>query len=113
MAGARTWVAADRTGGPLDEVFDQLRSKFEELVIERLVKTHPADDDNVYWLTIGPPQRGPHHPWEEVQVDTAEGGCLPFLLEGKRDLGERITANDPQQALAHLDLWLQRRAATG
>jgi len=69
---------------------------------------HPADDDNVYWLTIGPPPR--FHGSETVQVDCREGGGTPFLLEGDRTAGEFIETDDPAVALAALDAWLQRRS---
>jgi hypothetical protein len=42
----RPWTASDRTGGPLDELLDQLRSLIPELIVERLAVTHRADDDN-------------------------------------------------------------------
>lgn len=107
MTGARIWAASDLTGGPLDGVFEGLRSEFPPLVIERLVMSHPGDDDNVYWLTIGPPPR--LHGPETVQVDTGEGGCAPFLLEGERDDGEWAETKDPAAARSLLAAWLQRR----
>jgi len=41
---------ADRTGGPIDEVFSQLCDQVPGVIIERLEVTHPADDDNVYFI---------------------------------------------------------------
>jgi hypothetical protein len=107
MMGARIWAASDRTGGPLDELFDGLRSEFPPLVIERLVMPHPGDDDNVYWLTIGPPPR--LHGPETVQVDTGEGGSAPFSLEGERKDGEMAETSDPAAARSLLATWLHRR----
>jgi hypothetical protein len=91
----------------VDAVFDALRAEFGEMVIERLVGTYPADDDNVYWLTIGQPPR--FNGWPKVQIDTYPGGHPPFLLEGERDDGERVDADDPEQARAVLSAWLRRR----
>ena len=109
MAGARVWSADDRTGGPIDEVFTDLRREFPDLVIERLVGTYLADDDNVFWLCIGPPQslRGK----ESVQVDTKPGGRPPFLLEGERHVGEHVEMRDASDARPVLMEWLRRRSA--
>jgi hypothetical protein len=46
----RPWTGADRTGGPVDEVFDKLRRNLPGLIVERLEATCPADDDNVYFI---------------------------------------------------------------
>lgn len=107
-SGARQWMATDRTGGPIDEVFDGLRAEFPGLVIERLVMPYPADDSNVYWLTIGPQPPGPRSR-ETVQVDTGEDGSIPFFLEGERDSGELVETDDPKSALSLLAQWLRRR----
>jgi hypothetical protein len=108
MAGARMWGARDRTGGPIDEVFADLRGEFPDLVIERLVGTYPADDDNVFWLSIGPSLR--FRGKESLQVDTYPGGRPPFLMEGERQRGEYSEAKNAPDALALLRNWLQRRA---
>lgn len=110
MAGARTWSADDRTGGPVDDVFTGLRQKFSDLVIERLVGTYPADDDNVFWLSIGPSPRLQGE--ESVQLDTNADGRPPFLLEGEQHVGEYVETHDVQEALAVLKEWLRRRSGS-
>ena len=90
MSGSRTWEPSDRTGGPLDDVLDRVRSRFPEVTIDRLVSSHLADDDNVYWLRLGA---------IEVQVDTGPDGALPFVVESDRP-GSRLSTFDPAQALA-------------
>jgi hypothetical protein len=107
-SGGRPWMETDRTGGPIDEVFDGLRSEFQNLVIERLVPPYPADDSNVYWLTVGPQPPGPLSQ-ETVQVDTGEDGSVPFFLEGKRDNGELVETDDPLAARSLLAQWLRHR----
>jgi hypothetical protein len=107
-SGSRQWMETDRTGGPIDEVFDGLRAEFPNLVIERLVMPYPADDANVYWLTIGPQPPGPRSR-ESVQVDTGENGNIPFFLEGERDSGELVETDDPKAARSLLAQWLRRR----
>src|SRR6266480_2683470 len=104
MAGARAWTSDDRTGGPIDEMFARLRSEFRELVIERLVGTYPADDDNVFWLSLGPSPR--FRGGESVQLDTWPDGRPPFLLEGEQQRGEYVKTSDPLEALAILVKWL-------
>jgi hypothetical protein len=108
MAGARTWKADDRTGGPIDEIFAGLRAEFRDLVIERLLDTYPTDDDNVFWLSLGssPRFRG----GESAQVDTETDGRPPFLLEGEQQRGEYMEATNPSEALGILVNWLRRRA---
>jgi hypothetical protein len=81
MSGARQWTASDRTGRPIDEVFDGLRSEFPKLAIERLVMPHPGEDTNVYWLTIGPQPPGLRGR-ETVQLDTGEDGRRILGNEG-------------------------------
>lgn len=107
-SGARRWTETDRTGGPIDEVFDGLRPEFPNLVIERLEMPHPGDDTNVYWLTIGPQPPGPRGR-ETVQVDTGEDGSIPFFLEGEREIGELVETDDPDAARSLLAQWLRRR----
>ena len=108
MSGVRMWSPEDRTGGPIDSVFDDLRLQFRDLVIERLVGTYPADDDNVFWLSLGraPALRGE----ETVQVDTYPEGRPPFLLEGERELAEHVTTEDSNEAFSQIAGWLRRRS---
>ncbi|HYN94973.1 MAG TPA: hypothetical protein VES42_14085 [Pilimelia sp.] len=91
----RPWPATHRTGGPIDAVFDQLRRHHPDLVIHRLEVSHPADDDNVYFLgDAGRPDR--------VQVDTAPHGQPPYLIEGH----DRRRTTDPATAVALVGTWL-------
>jgi hypothetical protein len=84
----RPWANPDRTGGPIDDVFDQLREHLPGLIIERLEVTHPADDDNVYFI-------GNDNQFDRVQVDTAPGGQPPFLIEN----GEQHETTDTTEAV--------------
>jgi hypothetical protein len=70
----RTWQSTDRTGGPLDEVFDDVRRHVPDLLIERLNVAHAPDDDNVYFLGI------PARP-DLVQINTDADGQPPFTIE--------------------------------
>jgi hypothetical protein len=85
----RDWLATDRTGGPLDEVLDAVRRAHPDLMVERLGKTHPADDDNVYFL-------GLTHGRDIVQIDTGSGGQPPFTIEAN----DRVDTSKPAEALA-------------
>lgn len=70
----RPWTASDRTGGPLDELLDELRSRMPRFTVERLEVTHRADDDNVYFIDD-------QYGTDPVQLDTAPDGQPPFYIE--------------------------------
>jgi hypothetical protein len=91
----RPWGPDDLTGGPVDEVFAQVRVVVPGLVVERLQVMHPGDDDNVYFL-------GDEHGLDRVQIDTCSGGRSPFLIEA----GERFETSDVAEATAAVASWL-------
>jgi len=97
MNRGRPWTNADRTGGPIDDVFDQLRQRVPALIIERLDVTHPADDDNVYFI-------GDQHQLDSIQVDTAPDGQPPFLIEN----GGRHETTDTTEAVTLIRDWLEQ-----
>jgi hypothetical protein len=86
---SRLWQATDRTGGPLDNLLDLLHHHHPDLVVERLGKTHPGDDDNVYYLRLGQTA-------DIVQVDTGPHGQPPFTIEAD----DRVDTTEPTEALA-------------
>nr|BFE63775.1 hypothetical protein GCM10020063_083010 [Dactylosporangium thailandense] len=97
------WSSEDRTGGPLDEIFDALRERFSDLSIQRSGPgTHPGDDDNVYWLTRAGAD-------SDVQIDTAEDGQPPFVLESDTDSLFRVS--DVALVVTTLSQWLQALAS--
>src|SRR5262252_1655303 len=85
----RYWTASDRTGGPVDQVFDQLRQRAPGLIVERLQVTHLGDDDNVYFI-------GDEHGRDRIQIDTAADGQPPFLIEN----GGRSQTSDTAEAVS-------------
>ncbi len=91
----RPWGPGDLAGGPVDEVLARVRTVVPGLVVERLQVTHPADDDNVYFL-------GDEHGFDRVQVDTGPGGRPPFLIEAE----ERFETSDVAEAAAIVSSWL-------
>jgi hypothetical protein len=93
----RPWTANDRTGGPLDQILDQLRQQIPGLVVERPQQPHPGDDDNVYF--IGDASR-----LDRVQIDTAPGGQPPFLIEADR----QAETSDHAEATTLVHAWLTR-----
>jgi hypothetical protein len=96
------WSADRRTGGLLDGVLDELRRRVPGLVVERLIVSHPADDDNVYFI-------GDQDGRGRVQVDTWPGGQPPFLIEG----AERAEASDSREAVELICAGLDRTRADG
>jgi hypothetical protein len=100
----RPWTVSDRTGGQLDDVFDQLRERVPGLVVERLEVTHPADDDNVYF--IGSQDQADCIQADCIQVDTPPGGRPPFLIEN----GGRHQTTDTVEAVTIIENWLCGRS---
>jgi hypothetical protein len=86
----RPWQLSDLAGGPLDALLAQVRKTLPGVVVERLTAPSPADDDNVYWLSVG-------LPLDRVQLDTAAHGRPPFTVEWD---GRRLATSDPAQAAA-------------
>src|SRR5690606_4801797 len=92
----RTWGLDELTGGPLDAIISALRTEFPDLRVERLQVTHPADDDNV-WFVSRPPLDG------DIQIDTRPDGRPPFLIESDRG---RVSTHDVDEAAGLLRRWL-------
>jgi hypothetical protein len=65
-------------------------------VVERLEVTHPADDDNVYFI-------GDQHGLDRVQLDTAPGGQPLFLIEN----GSQCQTSEAAEAAAIIRNWLE------
>lgn len=99
MSGERIWRSTDSTGGALDHLLTLVRAAVPDVEIYRLVGTHPADDDNVYWLRRG---------FAEVQIDTDEAGAPPFLIESDR-FESRLATSDPELAARHAIAEMLRR----
>lgn len=77
---------------PVDELISHLRSRLPSARVERLKVTHPADDDNLWFVRVGA---------TEVQFDCHPGGQPPFLIEGEKD--ERHSATSVGDALAVIE----------
>ena len=101
MAGSRPWGPDDRTGGPLDGILGSVRERFPDVRVSRLVGTHPADDDNVFWV-----QRS----GTEVQILTGEGGAPPFTVEGDEP-GTRLDADEAGAAKERVNRLLEADGA--
>lgn len=93
MARARPWGAGDKTGGSLDDILAAVRARYPQVQVTRLVGTHSADDENVYWVKLAQ---------TEVQIDTAGRGSAPFVVEGLM-AGSRLDTDDQVAALRHLE----------
>jgi len=88
VSGVRVWSAEDATGGSLDRVLSRVRAVCPDVEVYRLVASHPADDDNVFWIRRG---------IFEVQIDTSRSGTPPFLIESDRP-GSRLQTSDAESA---------------
>ena len=74
-----------------------VRARFPSVLVTRLQGTHPADDDNVYWVRVGS---------TEVQLDTGDRGAPPFVVEGE-ETGSRLDTADAAAASQHLRALLE------
>src|SRR5690242_14036376 len=90
------WEPGTLTGGPVDLVFKTLRSRFDDLTIERLKVRNPNDDDNLWYLTLTPRN-------VELQMDAQPCGRPPFVLESP---DSQFVAHDVDAAIAKLTEWL-------
>jgi hypothetical protein len=93
MAGSRLWRPEDRTGGPLDAILRSVQARFPDATVSRMVGTHPADDDNVFWV---------NRTGVEVQIDTGDGGAPPFTVEGDGP-GTRLDTDDADAATKRIN----------
>lgn len=94
----RPWDPADLAGGPIDDIFTQLRAAFSELRVERLSASRPADDDNVWFISIGGDQSS------EIQLDSMPNGYPPFLIESNH---ARERADETELVVQILSSWLR------
>ncbi|MFF4340592.1 hypothetical protein ACFY00_11710 [Kitasatospora sp. NPDC001540] len=74
------WTADDAVGGPVDSVIAGVRAAFPDLEVRRLRVSHPADDDDLWFLSR------PDTP--EVQLETGPDRAPPFLVESDADRRE-------------------------
>jgi hypothetical protein len=98
----RPWTASDRTGGPLDELLDQLRSRIPGLIVERLQVTHRADDDNVYFI-------GDEYGLDRIQLDTFPDGQPSFCIEN----GGRHQTSEVAEAASIIGSYLEQGRPPG
>ncbi|MEU7832984.1 MULTISPECIES: hypothetical protein [unclassified Nonomuraea] len=96
MTEGLSWGADDLVGGPVDKIFAALRKAFADIEVERISKTHAADDDNVWFIRR---RSGAI----ELQLDSMPNGDPPFLLES--DSG-RAGTSSVEEAITLLISWL-------
>jgi hypothetical protein len=78
----------DVASGPLDRLLDTLRRQHPDLVVERLGKTHPSDDANVYFVGLGQNAT-------IVQIDTGPDGEPPFTSSPPRQSPSSTPGSTP------------------
>lgn len=57
----------------IDQIIAAVRQQIPEVIVSQLQKTHPADDDGLWYF--GLPQAS-----NDVQIENSSGRC-PFLVE--------------------------------
>lgn len=80
----------DAAEKPVDKLLAALRQAHPRLAVERLQVKHPADDDNLWFVSDGT---------QEVQFECHPSGRPPFLVEGGKT-DERVLAQSVDDALS-------------
>jgi uncharacterized protein (DUF433 family) len=88
----RPWGPADRAGGVLDAVLDELRVQVPDVVIERYDPWNKTEDDNLYFV-------GDSTAYELVLINTNSSGGGPLLIESDYD---PLTTEDVEEAVAYI-----------
>ena len=57
----------------IDQIIAAVRQQIPEVIVWQLQKTHPADDDGIWYFGLGEASN-------DVQIETSSGMC-PFLVE--------------------------------
>ncbi|OLF18918.1 hypothetical protein BU204_03400 [Actinophytocola xanthii] len=86
------------TDGPVNAVFAALQTSRPEIQIERLTVTHPADSDDLWFISV------PDRP-EDVQLECYPHGQPPFLVEGD-GTHQVLTTSDANEAAETVLAWL-------
>jgi hypothetical protein len=81
----------------MDDVLAAVRAAVAGVRVDRLAVTHPADDDNVWFIRR--PGGG-----EDLQIDSHPGGRPPFTIE--TDAGGPRTVATVEEAVALIEHWL-------
>lgn len=89
----RSYVSATT---PVERLQELVHQGLPTATIERLRVTHPADDDNVWFVQQG---------GREVQFECHPGGKPPFLVEGS-GLDQRRTFGSAEDAARLIVEWL-------
>jgi hypothetical protein len=82
---------------PIDAVLASVQRAVAGAQVSRLAVTHPADDDNVWFI-------GTASGKAEVQIDSHPNGQPPFLIE--IDQQRPVTALTVGEAVDVIERWL-------
>lgn len=83
----------NKTTRDIDLIIDEVKQQFPEIQVYQYHKTHPADDDGVWWFSL--PDIEP-----DIKLDSPYGFC-PFMIETNEQWGENAgTANTVNEAVS-------------
>ena len=76
----------------IESIIEHVKRRLPEVTVTQLHKTHPADDDGIWWFRL-PTQT------KDIQVESSSGNC-PFMIEhdDMRSTSEAITAFNINEA---------------
>jgi hypothetical protein len=61
----------------IDDIISLLRERFPALKVVQMHKTHPADDDGLWWFRLPGVTK-------DIQVESSTGNC-PLIIESSDD----------------------------
>jgi hypothetical protein len=96
---------SDDTRLPVEEVLAVAQRSRPSIRVERHRGTHPADDDNLWFLSEGLTRGVAEVGTIVVQIGTHPGGQPPFLIESTGH-DHRVTTSDVDEAVTVILSWL-------
>ena len=70
----------NKTERDVDLIIKKVRHQLQDVQVYQYHKTHPADDDGVWWFSL--PNVEP-----DIKLDSSYGSC-PFMVETNEQWGE-------------------------
>lgn len=81
-----------RASRDIDLIIEEVRLQFPEIRVHQYHKTHPADDDGVWWFSLSNNE-------PDIKLNSPYGYC-PFMVETNEQWGENArTAHTTDEAV--------------
>lgn len=83
---------------PIEAVLGAVCARVRGVRIDRLTTKHPADDDNLWFISRSPDEL-------KVQIESHPDGQPPFQIEGDGH-GQRVEVATVDEAIRVIQAWL-------